>query len=80
MGFTFPIGRKKAVAEPSPAGRAIATWPSFALIAAYELLVRQVRYGSAGTGRLGRSPNPGPGRAGVSGPAGILDGGRGGGR
>jgi hypothetical protein len=29
-----------AVAEPTVAGRVIAAWPSFALIGAYELLVR----------------------------------------
>jgi hypothetical protein len=32
-----------AVAEPTVTGRVIATWPSFSLIAAYELLMRQVR-------------------------------------
>ena len=32
-----------AVAEPSLVGRVIAAWPSFALIASYELLMRQVR-------------------------------------
>ena len=32
-----------AVAEPSPIGRVIAAWPSFALIAPDELLMRQVR-------------------------------------
>jgi hypothetical protein len=32
-----------AVAEPTATGRVIAAWPSFALIAAYELLMRQVR-------------------------------------
>jgi hypothetical protein len=32
-----------AVAEPSLIGRVIAAWPSFALIASDELLMRQVR-------------------------------------
>jgi Protein of unknown function (DUF2637) len=32
-----------AVAEPTATGRVIAAWPSFSLIAAYELLMRQVR-------------------------------------
>ena len=32
-----------AVAEPTMTGRVIAAWPSFSLIAAYELLMRQVR-------------------------------------
>jgi hypothetical protein len=36
-----------AVAEPTVTGRVIAAWPSFALIAAYELLMRQVRHGAA---------------------------------
>jgi hypothetical protein len=31
------------VAEPTITGRVIAAWPSFSLIAAYELLMRQVR-------------------------------------
>jgi len=31
------------MAEPSPIGRVIAAWPSFALIASDELLMRQVR-------------------------------------
>jgi hypothetical protein len=33
-----------AVAEPTAAGRVIAAWPSFALTASYELLMRQVRH------------------------------------
>ena len=33
--------------EPTVTGRVIAAWPSFALIAAYELLMRQVRHGAA---------------------------------
>jgi hypothetical protein len=32
-----------AVGEPTTIGRVIAAWPSFALIASYELLMRQVR-------------------------------------
>jgi hypothetical protein len=32
-----------AVAQPAATGRVIAAWPSFALIAPYELLMRQVR-------------------------------------
>ena len=35
-----------AVAEPSVTGRMIAAWPSFSLIAAYELLMRKVRRGA----------------------------------
>jgi hypothetical protein len=45
-----------AVAEPSLAGRVIAAWPSFALIGAYELLMRQVRRSAAGGGPHRRQP------------------------
>jgi hypothetical protein len=37
------LGANMMVAEPSLIGRAIAGWPSFALIGAYEMLMRQVR-------------------------------------
>jgi hypothetical protein len=37
------LAAKVAVAEPTATGRVIAAWPSFALIASYELLMRQVR-------------------------------------
>jgi hypothetical protein len=41
-----------AVAEPTVTGRVIAEWPSFALIASYELLMRQVRHAAeSGTSR-----------------------------
>jgi hypothetical protein len=39
-----------AVAEPTATGPVIAAWPSFALIAAYELLIRQVRRSAAPSG------------------------------
>jgi hypothetical protein len=42
-----------AVAQPTATGRVIAAWPSFTLIAAYELLMRYVRR-SAATG--GKAP------------------------
>jgi hypothetical protein len=46
-----------AVAEPTATGRVIAAWPSFALIAAYELLMRQVR--RSATGGVGQGePSP----------------------
>lgn len=51
-----------AVAEPTVTGRVIAAWPSFALIAAYELLMRQVRCAADAStsrqraGRRGRLP------------------------
>src|SRR5215469_643897 len=42
-GSLASLAANVAVAEPSATGRVIAAWPSFALIAAYELLMRQVR-------------------------------------
>jgi Recombinase len=42
---------KVPVAEPTATGRVIAAWPSFALIAAYELLMRQVRRSAAASGK-----------------------------
>jgi hypothetical protein len=42
-GSVASLAANVAVAEPSTTGRVIAAWPSFALIAAYELLMRQVR-------------------------------------
>jgi hypothetical protein len=48
-----------AIAEPTAAGRVIAAWPSFALIAAYELLMRQVRRSAAVSGGAQpRKPSP----------------------
>ena len=46
VGSAASLAANVAVAEPSPAGRVIAAWPSFALIGAYELLMRQVRRGA----------------------------------
>jgi Protein of unknown function (DUF2637) len=43
-GSLASLAANVAVAEPSATGRVIAAWPSFALIAAYELLMRQVRH------------------------------------
>jgi hypothetical protein len=48
-GSVASLAANVAVAEPTATGRVIAAWPSFALIAAYELLMRQVRR-SATTG------------------------------
>jgi hypothetical protein len=42
MGSVASLAANVAVAEPTLTGRVIAAWPSFALIAAYELLMRQV--------------------------------------
>jgi len=48
VGSVASLAANVAVAEPTPTGRVIAAWPSFALIAAYELLMRQVRFSAAG--------------------------------
>ena len=42
-GSAASLAANVAVAEPTVTGRVIAAWPSFALIASYELLMRQVR-------------------------------------
>src|SRR3984893_9616447 len=42
-GSVASLAANVAVAEPTMTGRVIAAWPSFSLIAAYELLMRQVR-------------------------------------
>lgn len=46
-GSVASLAANVAVAEPTPVGRVIAAWPSFALIGAYELLMRQIRHAAA---------------------------------
>lgn len=46
-GSVASLAANVAVAEPTAVGRVIAAWPSFALIGAYELLMRQVRITAA---------------------------------
>lgn len=46
LGSAASLAANIAVAEPSVVGRLIAAWPSCALIGAYELLMRQIRYTS----------------------------------
>jgi hypothetical protein len=58
-GSVASLAANVAVAEPTATGRVIAAWPSFALIAAYELLMRQVRRGAEASGR-GQQKKPGP--------------------
>ncbi len=43
VGGAATLAANVAVAQPTATGRVIAAWPSFALIASYELLIRQVR-------------------------------------
>ena len=58
-GSAASLAANVAVAQPTAAGRVIAAWPSFALIGAYELLMRQVRRTAAGTGKpQPRKPGP----------------------
>jgi Protein of unknown function (DUF2637) len=52
VGSVASLAANVGVAEPTAAGRVIAAWPSFALIAAYELLMRQVRRSAAVGGTL----------------------------
>ena len=42
-GSAASLAANVAVAQPTATNRVIAAWPSFALIAAYELLMRQIR-------------------------------------
>lgn len=51
IGSMASLAANVAVAEPTATGRVIAAWPSFALIAAYEMLMRQVRHNAARPGR-----------------------------
>jgi Protein of unknown function (DUF2637) len=75
-GSVASLAANVAVAEPTATGRVIAAWPSFALIASYELLMRQVRRAAeAGTSRQRSGVIGGrPGCAGASSagcPAGV---------
>jgi hypothetical protein len=52
IGSVASLAANVAVAEPTATGRVIAAWPSFALTASYELLMRQIRHAAeAGTSR-----------------------------
>jgi hypothetical protein len=51
VGSVASLAANVAVAQPTATGRVIAAWPSFALIAAYELLMRQVRHAAAASAR-----------------------------
>jgi Protein of unknown function (DUF2637) len=59
VGSAASLAANVAVAQPTAAGRVIAAWPSFALIGAYELLMRQVRRNAAG-GRKPHQRKPAP--------------------
>jgi hypothetical protein len=59
IGSAASLAANVAAAQPTAAGRVIAAWPSFALIGAYELLMRQVRRNAVGSGKP-QSRGPGP--------------------
>ena len=60
-GSAASLAANVAVAEPTVTGRVIAAWPSFSLIAAYELLMRQVRRVAESAASERRSqPSSGP--------------------
>ncbi len=60
-GSAGSLAANVPVAEPTATGRLIAAWPSFALIASYELLMRQIR-AAAGmrSARPRATASPGP--------------------
>lgn len=72
IGSVASLAANVAVAEPTATGRVIAAWPSFALIGAYEMLMRQVRRNAtrvrqrepnredAASGRSAGAPSVGP--------------------
>jgi hypothetical protein len=60
VGSLASLAANVAVAEPTAAGRVIAASPSFALIASYELLMRQVRRVADAS-----TPRQRPGRPGI---------------
>jgi hypothetical protein len=65
-GAAASLAANIAAAEPTAAGRVIAAWPSFALTASYELLMRRVRRAarSAAPAAADRGPVPLPQGAG----------------
>jgi Protein of unknown function (DUF2637) len=77
-GSVASLAANVAVAEPTAMGRVIAAWPSFALIASYELLMRQVRRAAQTVppGARPRRPSGGTGSAAASAvePAGTTNG------
>jgi hypothetical protein len=73
VGSAASLAANVAVAEPTMTGRVIAAWPSFSLIAAYELLMRQVRRAADTFGfRLRLRRSAGPATGGATGNAGEL--------
>src|SRR5690348_10565117 len=71
-GSAASLAANVTVAEPTMTGRVIAAWPSFSLIAAYELLMRQVRR-AAENAASGPRPRRSPGPAEIAAVAGSSD-------
>jgi hypothetical protein len=58
-GSSASLAANVAVAQPTAVGRVIAAWPSFALIGAYEMLMRQVRRSAVASSNSSRDrPDP----------------------
>jgi Protein of unknown function (DUF2637) len=57
-GSAASLAANVAVAEPTITGRVIGAWPSFSLIAAYELLMRQIRRAAEAGASQQRSGRP----------------------
>jgi hypothetical protein len=75
VGSTASLAANVGVAAPTATGRVIAAWPSFALIAAYEMLMRRIRRNAASAGpALQRSelPQDRPAFSGEACPAGGI--------
>jgi hypothetical protein len=70
-GSVASLAANVAVAEPSAAGRVIAAWPSFALIASYELLMRQVRRAAPNVPSVPRAQRSPSGTASAAAPRAI---------
>ena len=68
-GSVASLAANVAVAEPTATSRVIAAWPSFALIASYELLMRQVRRAAQFAGSGARPERSSAAAARASGPA-----------
>ena len=66
VGSVASLAANVAIAQPRAAGRVMAAWPSFGLIGAYQLLMRQVRCGAGALAvpglRLLEQPRPDPGK------------------
>lgn len=63
VGSVASLAANVAVADPTAIGRVIASWPSFAVIAAYEMLMRQLRRSASSAGRSRQDNDLSPGLA-----------------